>query len=69
MEEQLYWDLLRATDILGKRERNSYNGTGGRATVIVGMEGEEQLYWDWRESNNYTGTGVRGTVVLRMEGE
>jgi len=34
-EVQLYWDWM---------DRNRYNGTEGKGTVILGLEREEQIY-------------------------
>ena len=36
--------------------------------IILGLEGEEQLYWDWSESNSYIETGVRINVIMGQEG-
>jgi len=35
----------------------------------MGLEGEEQLYWDWRERKSYIETGERQTFILGLEGE
>ena len=35
-------------------KRNNFTGTGGREEVSLGMEGEEDIYWDWSEKNSCT---------------
>jgi len=41
------------------RERNRYNGTGVRGTIIIGLEGAERLCSVWLEMNIYNETGGR----------